>query len=268
MAKIVLAWNVHPNESAVTLLMARKLKTALESRGHQVEIFKVPVKETIFNLAAWKNWKNASPKDLHGWEPYFKQHFPDQIVIDLHTTMDSKMVKIDPERQSKKLPRKYQQNPKLLTKPKNWKAEEFRINESRLNQDKSGQLEIYARSQGIYSVEIPAVYKPSPRNLRQKVKANFGSLVSPQSSLIPRIYLYFKKNADRKASETANYLSPMVVRKLAHLIDTTINRDHGVYRQPRRAPNRSRILYRLATKQDFRAKGKSAKSRRKFQRKR
>jgi hypothetical protein len=60
---------------------------------------------------------------------------------------------------------------------------------------------------------------------------------------------YFESEIDLKKTRGANYLAPIIVRKLAHLIDTAIKTSQGFYRPPRRG----KIPFRTRPKNPRRA---------------
>ena len=215
MAKIVLIWNNHPGESPVTLPMARKLKVKLEKKGHEVRIEKVPFKSTLygFDQKTVQDFLSLTKKV----RKQVASKFPDHFIIDLHTTPD-----------------KILEAPRRISK---WRMQTLGVG---LEEPKKRPL-LEKQGTRIYFLEMPAAYRDASPGLKsiEKKRATLAFW---------RHKIYYLKQADLKASKAANYLSPLAVRKFAHVIDTAVNTDLGIYRKPRRPP--------------FKKKPKSKRSRR------
>jgi len=224
MAKIVLCWNWHVNESPVTGSLAKLLKPLLESRGHEVVIKKVPFRDSFHGMHKEDSMISLSTEGTSGKHEQFfnkiERENPDSIILDLHTTALKNM-----------LIALKQADEGFFRKVSRWKA---RTLDSRPQLfDTIPPILIFPSGTGArcLTVEIPFEHRAISKPLRSLGKKTIkSSKKSGETSIVNR---YFTDQADLKKTKAANFLSPTVVRKLAHLIDDTVNTEAGVYRRPR-----------------------------------
>ncbi len=254
MPKIALVWNTDPNESAVTYSLARLLKIELEKRKFNVEIVKAPLMNT-------RHGNKNYPSSYWQWTEQLTKRFFGDVIIELHTTLDSHLIK--PYKS-----RKYWRRPELLfRRPKNWSATFDQESDGLLKT--SGEISIenfdnetpdrHAPTK-IFILEVPAKYKPMPTPWKKRFDKWHAEARYGYPSETER---YFVRQADLKGTKRANYLSPAVIGKVVHLIDEVVKITAGIYRYPRQPPNRSRKQYPLSNPPK-RMKGKSSKAKQKF----
>jgi len=222
MASIVLLWNADPNESSVTKELALKLKEAIESRDHKVSIVKVPFKYSIHSRYSRLGMVGVERDTLANpgssdFVNTLAEKQPESFFIELHTTPSNI----------------YRQSTGLPTKIKKWKTGE----EPDTVYVQEKQLSIRKMIYGTYLnryfvVEMPAEYK--------KARTVFRRLLEKGGSPMQMLEKYFSHETDLRATKSANFLSPLIVRKLAHQIDSTVNTAIGKYKRPKRPPNKSR----------------------------
>ena|SRR3989344_4204826 len=210
MEKIFLIWNIHPNESPVTKPLAEKLKPLLEKRGFEIQIVKIPFSQTIPGKYLQGEY-SFHPTDE--WIKAFRLEHPGAFVIELHSTPDYDM-----------FDQFYTEKPRDLKKIRNWRAAEYVLWLSK------GELELHHGDLRHYAIEIPAVYRDAP-----------PGLYALTAHADPRHYKYLRRVADAKESQRKNYLDPLAIRKLAHLIDATLKTAMKKYRQPRFPPHVRRL---------------------------
>ncbi|VVC00108.1 Uncharacterised protein [uncultured archaeon] len=219
MAKIVLLWNTHRNENQVTREMAALLRERLAKLGNEAEVFMVPDEITMFGHYSGPARENKFFIDSINYAenilPLVRRQFPGCAIIDLHTTPQEQVLQPVPG----------QKRDVNLRKIKNWRASVGKA----FNPTMEGQLEIRP-FEGGYIVEMPAHYSVAGRELLA-ARPNY------------RHAHYFERQADSRASKAANFLSPGVVAKLAHLIDTTVKTDLGIYKvRPGKVPHLKRVF--------------------------
>ncbi len=220
MAKILLVWNTHPNESAVTQELARLLKPLLEARGFEVEIAKIPEDLTIHFVFAQES-KYKKPNIL----PFLlkkKEESQAQFIIDLHTTPDS---------------------PYNIRRPKFISARSRNIMPTLIEPfDAPILLEYLGNSNsnlsGLYSLEFPAKYTKARKNWRDAFEIVLEKSRSDSATLDSRVKHYFYLETDLRATKNAGYLSQRVLAKTTHLIDTEVKTRLRVYQPPRTEPFR------------------------------
>jgi len=204
--KIILVYGVHLNESAVAEYLTKQLEPLLKARGFDIEILPFPKDLTLQELA-----KTIKPDELYNkvysiWDTWINQISKTcDFVIDVHNA-----------------------NPKDLTfkdfslrKPKFWPTRV--IDFSKKQYDKYDPLSIRYNQQyeNLFVLEMPIIHKPARQEWQK-----FKSLSD----------WYFGVEADLPATIKAGYLSPQVIAKFAHLIDTTIKTKLKIYHSPRTLP--------------------------------
>jgi hypothetical protein len=214
MAEIILLWNVHPNESAVTYRFAKKLKAELESRGrsHTVRLEKILPKDTIVGKT-----RAGQPyaKDMgDAWMQARRQRgeIKDAFVIELHTT--------PVEGWKGNLP----------SHIRKWTTS----NEGVPWNLSGSQIELMRLDYLHFLLELPAHYVAANQNLLLDL------ILWDESGGSARRRKYFERQASLKLSNAANFLSETVVRKAAHLIDSEIRLQTGKALFPRRPPHKYR----------------------------
>lgn len=218
MANIVLTYGYHPSETSVTQELAFRLQQRLASKAYSndVVIFKIPYAWTmnaILSRLGTHHYKDTEYNDVrntYAVAQKVKEMFPGSIIIDLHCAPDEMQLK----------PSYTQKKGINLKKIKNWQITDP-------IQGHRAQLEIFKGygGSGHYTIEIPARYRPMKQKLFPDVSDDD---------------IYLAREADFEASKAFNYLNPEVIGKVAHLVDTTVNTDLGVYRKPRNYPHRYR----------------------------
>ena len=228
MPDIILLWNTDPSESAVTLPLGRLLKADLEKRGYEVRLLKVPFNRSIYAEFAQEEREGRRPygeilahkvaKNIRELSKHLHTK-TNATVIDLHTTPEQILLQPHGTQRSEK-----------LTKTKNWRV-------TYLDTMEQGQIELVGLEQGIYYIEVPAAYKNSAGVGRRQWDR------FPQFGVGSQVSEYFTQQTDGRSSKQKNYLAPLVIRKIGHLVDETIKRDHGLTRKPKGYRHKSRIPY-------------------------
>jgi hypothetical protein len=222
MAEIVLLYNHDLNETEVTRELAKILRFHLKSRGHKVRVVELP-KECSSHYTM-----KIAPEERRKSNPFknfisaLKSNSPQAIVVDLHTTPDSEWLpQFLPKRDFSKI--------------RKFRAESFE-DQWPISRPNIGPIGLdFLPNYGIYYAEIPAKYIEASEEI-QKLAPKPGSI----SFWNLRQHYYFQQ-ADLRKTKAANYLSRLVIRKLAHLIDQTANTLNGRYRVPRRKRHKSRV---------------------------
>lgn len=205
MAHIILTWNFHLTESPVDEELAKKLESDLIKRGHTVDIKEIP--------------KGTPTKPVNPWAVIndLLNSNPDSFVFDLHSSPRKKEFYIKEHQfQNALKPKKS----KARLDPTRWK-EQLEVRSSY----PYGYHMVVNAPNRFFVVEIPAIGKEISKGIEQFR----GTERLPYRG-------GYTKEADLKASNEANFLSPLVIRKLGHLIDTTVNTQLGIYRKPRGDP--------------------------------
>ena len=231
MAKIILMWNYHTNETEVTEYLAKALEKNLKLKGKGAnEVLLRPFPENATYQYAGENlpfsdfifnYVRDAPARKHVAQ--LKREHPDAIIFDLHATQDTAYTQFS------------QQHAKRIKKPGLWQARspvQWTNSASKLPLLSVQKHHLAYDLEGIYAVEIPAKFvsvKPENKRLLRECRLYFG-----EHSLYDRITQYFTEKTDLKQTKAANYLAPIIIRKLAHLIDTKANTESGRYRKPRR----------------------------------
>jgi len=211
--KIVLVWGVHPNESAVTEYLAKKLKPLLELKSFDVEIIKYPEDLTLHKIIQNPNNNSDSVEKItiNNYKLFFTQirnKYPNHAIIDLHTTPESRVLKKT-----------------LIRKPKFWKAN---VSEDFGNSKPLLILTPLHRElllSNIYAFEMPSKFKKARPNWAV-YKRTSKNITDP----------YFDIEADLPATLNTGYLSQLVFAKLVHIIDTIIKTRLEIYHVPRTKP--------------------------------
>ena len=205
MVSIILLWNVHPNESPATLPMARKLKQALERKGHEVEIRKVPFSATLQGQVKKmrSGLKLVGPSDLRIILNLATTN-KDHLIFDIHTTP----IEV------------YQYFGIFSEKPEKWRS----VYTPYSSRQARSTLEInktWEYGENVYTIEFPAIYKPSHRNLRKIFKG------PPHDPAKP----YFFGQADPVATQKAGVFSETTIRRLTGTIEKIIGQHKELHRK-------------------------------------
>ncbi|VVB99304.1 Uncharacterised protein [uncultured archaeon] len=236
MAKLVLLWNTHPNESPVTLPLAKLLKVDLQNRGCEVLIQKIPTAYSLFGHVARNGAETNYLRGTHN--PYvtkLAKIFDGWTLIDLHTTPGEMLIRNSPNLVGK--------NP---AKTRHWRVGEFAGSHGPIF------FAAYTLSTGtVFVLELPAKYKLANRN-QYKLKfprdptqsidrmwQSFSGKTSPREVEEFQGDYYFTI-ADFKATKAANCLGPEIISKIGHYIDTKVKTRLGAYHLPRRPSHKWR----------------------------
>lgn len=208
MAKIFLAWNTHRDESPVTEQMAERLKTVLEKKGHDVRIVEIPWRMSTWgHFTEYTKWAESLGKRSRVLLKKLYRKNPGAFIFDLNCTPNEKYFSAGIVPMGRK-----------ITRIKNWKARETEKGYNAI-----AHLQIFPDPLGrpdVWAVEFPAAYAQHPKSLGRYLHSHYVGGAS-------------EKDANLKASESMNFLSPLVVRKLAHLIDSNVNTRLKRYRETR-----------------------------------
>lgn len=194
MDKIVLVWNPDINESAVTWSLIRRTKELLDSRGHSVEIVKVP-----FSLTLHGQLKAGGMIPAMGIKQvlWLGKKFPDATIFQFHTTPDTS-----------EFWRKALVHEKPGRMPLFWGQRE------RALRGIVGFGNI-SRSLRMHFIEFPAKYVEAHPNLQKMAQGRMAELHSRW------VGKYFERQTSREASEKAGYLSGAVVKAAVEKIEKT-----------------------------------------------
>lgn len=219
-------WNYHTNETEVTEYLAKELEKNLKARGHEVLLKPFP-DDASFQAAA-KRFPRYSDFRAFGGIPSrehiarLKKDNPGAVIFDLHTSTDVNYLR-------------YPHHSEIINKPKAWKARTASskfVSESQL----LAIQENHFNEPGVFAVEIPAKHvdigrKNLDSDVRDLLRDADRAIVMP--SAYDHFEKYFTERASLKKTKAANYLAPIIIRKLAHLIDAKANTEAGRYRRPR-----------------------------------
>ena len=212
--RVILVWNAHINESPVTFQMARLLKAELEKRGIAARIVKTPYKKS----QSFEFRQNRKP----GLDEWFKQpnkEFPHNLAIE-----NSKSLVIDvhcsPIETFRVAFRGEQLGVKTLQPSKHWKAKIMELAPTSLT-----PLTLSHIQDNEYFIEFPAIMKEAP-NALQALKPK------PTGKNQPRGARYFERIADLNATKAAQMFTPLVVKKLAHLVEAEAKMRAGIFKKP------------------------------------
>ncbi len=231
MAEIVLIWNTHLNESAVTKVFAEKLKINLERRGHIVHIEKTPSDYSEHKCIDALNYAPKSDEFIQ----HVRDRHPRAQIISVHTTPDYRLLVSAPGQ--KKLDFKKMKNLRAVQSPNRNTPE--------------GQIILLPNNgpllDGFYTLEVPAKYRTASNTLKAMHAKQVPEPHMFNAPARQRIERYFSTQADLKATRTANYLNPEVIGKTAHLIDTVVRTESGEYHTPRRQDHKKRDFLKYWT---------------------
>jgi len=206
MTKIILVWNTHPNESAVTLPLARLLKQALEKRSFEVRIQKIPFARTFHGA---RRDGDLFPRKSRrcGFIEEIQKRNKNCFIIDLHSTED-------------KIYFEHAKNPDpevAKGDPKKWSVG-ISMHPNIKGATKDVAFEIGYENMFRYTLEVIAKYRRSS-GVFSKLQAPFcfeyGELQQK----------YFSRQADLKATKATKYLSPVLLRKIVIAINKAIKTD-------------------------------------------
>jgi len=234
MAKIFLV-PYHPNEREVADYLAEKLRADLSKRGHQVEIMPVPERINMFGLAKKAQERGAKilkDKSTHEFDLHplerpptafvkgLQRKNPNSFIVEVHTTpFDQTSVFHHPIRKTSKLKvRKLGVGPEMGNKG-------LRIAD--LHSWISLWPELSRPNSHLISVELRTAYKPTPPEIR--ALANTLHRIDQKSR-------YFQHQADLKVTLGLNYLTPRIIQRIGHAINTEVRTTTGEFHKPRDIP--------------------------------
>lgn len=210
MVKILLIWGEDQNESEVTKTLANLLKPLLEKRGFEVEIAQMPENATLHYNAEHNGDPRQPVHDQIEYTVRKKIETRSQFVINLHTQNTTMGIN---------------RNPKFFS------AREFKFDENfifgKIGDAPIGLAEV---TKGFFVLEIPAKYVAARTEWIRLLK-NFQSQNKPVSEPY-----YFQFQTDLKKTIDAKLLNPLILAKIAHLINTTIRTKINEFHSPRRLP--------------------------------
>lgn len=254
MVKIILLTGAHENENPVTEYYARQLKRDLETRGDTVEIIPYPQNETVHGLAreAQRKGQQLSGMDIRGFDWRFRNRIVesgDALVFNLHCREATSR---DMRKPSKHFVRKYEDTPLHIAPESEHKVgvvvrEDIAVTVDRLTE--AAKKGLRPKFKKVFTIEIPAMFKESSAELINLGNRLSSELFFSKHDEIAYRNFYFRKIADLEATKGANLLSPRIIQRLGHLIDSTVKTSLGMRRLPRRAVYRRRKPQRPSRKQ-------------------
>lgn len=200
MANIVLVWNYHINESPITNPMARKLKQELERRGHSVIISPVPLGKSFHGqIEQHHPWRAEEETEKYVAELYKKHPAANNqpvFVFDLHGT------------------------PSTLYKHALGNLGMENVHDWQVDTDSGRAIKAHLKvapkekHEHAFTVEMPYEMRDSPsRHLLRRMP---GAKI-PEN--MQHYRQYFTEQADMPKSAKNEYLSDIVVKKLASAIE-------------------------------------------------
>lgn len=209
MVKIILTL-YHPNEEAVTSYLADKLKAYLARRGHEVRIETMPEEFNLYSQARKNTKYGATMRDFEAagekWQDKLAEKNRDAFVISVHCGPS----KEPPTRRAAKIQIGV---PTGDLEIDYYKKYEIKLAKCRVMDN-------------IYWLEARARYSESPGEIR--------NLANGLARWETR--KYFERHADLKKTLAINYLSPIMVRRIGHLIHKELMTRTGAFRKPRGIP--------------------------------